>query len=70
VCRDLCGVLAPESRYEDVYRDLIRCLKSLKFSDEYIRQSQSIDPMPDQDVITGNLSILGNLLKEICETFG
>ena len=70
VCRDLCGVLAPEGRYEDVYEDLIRCLKSLKFSDEYIRESQSVDPMPDQTVITANLNILGNLLKAICETFG
>lgn len=70
-CYSLCGVLAPEDRYDAVFEDLLGCLESLTFTNAYIRASQSSSvPMVEQRVITGNLKLYCNILRELYETFG
>ena len=70
-CRDLCGVLAPEDRYDEVFEDLLQCLTSIEFSQEYIVKSQNSDfPLAPQPTITANLNSLAGVLYEMRERFG
>ena len=52
---DLTGIMAPVDRYGDVFEDLLTCIKSIRFTDQYIALSQRTSlPMSPQAVITEN----------------
>jgi|GEM_PF-727740 len=56
---DLSGIMAPTDRYGDVFEDLLACLKSIRFTDQYIQVSQRTQfPMLPQARITQNLEFL------------
>ncbi|MBQ6663049.1 MAG: M4 family metallopeptidase [Firmicutes bacterium] len=64
-CRDLCGVLAPADRYDEVFGTLVQCMASIRFTNNYILQSQQTDPMADQATISANLAWLGDIMYEV-----
>lgn len=67
---DTSGIMAPVDRYDDVFDDLLTCLKSLKFNDAYIEASQRTSyPMAKQSVITDNLAFLANVHTVVYETY-
>ena len=69
--RDLSGIMAPSDRYEYVFDDLLACLKSITFTDDYIRASQrSVGPMASQAVISDNLEFLCRVHTAIYENYG
>ena len=52
---DMIGIMAPVDRYGDVFEDLLTCIKSIRFTDQYIQLSQRTSlPMSPQAVITEN----------------
>ena len=56
---DMIGIMAPVDRYGDVFEDLLTCLKSIRFTDQYIQASQVTQfPMSPQSVITENEEFL------------
>ena len=68
---DLSGVMAPVDRYDDVFDDLLTCLRSLKFSDGYIEASQRTSyPMARQSVITSNLDFLATVHTTVYGKYG
>lgn len=70
-CRNLYGILAPADRYDEVFDTLQECLKSLRFTPEYIRSSWGAnDPMADQATITRNTQILADVLRALYDTYG
>ena len=67
---DLSGVMAPVDRYDDIFDDLLACLKSLTFTDGYIEASQRTSyPMARQSVITSNLNFLASVHTAVYETY-
>ena len=53
------GVMAPEDRYGSVFADLLACLGSIRFTEEYVRASQRTNfPLASTPVRTENLEFL------------
>ena len=69
-CHDLCGILAPEGRYDDVFEPLLQCMMSLQFSQNYIIKSQNSDfPMAPQSTITASMTTLASVLYDMHEAY-
>ena len=69
---DLGGVMAPEDRYGSVFADLLACLGSIRFTEEYVRASQRTNfPLASTPVRTENLEFLckvhATLLKKYAQ---
>ena len=69
-CRDLFGILAPADRYADVFDILTECLTSLRFTDGYIKASQTIDPMATMPEIIEGEKFLVNILTTVYHKYG
>ena len=69
-CRDLFGILAPADRYADVFDILTECLTSLRFTDGYIKASQSVDPMASMSQIIEGEKLLVRILSAAYQTYG
>ncbi len=70
-CDNLYGILAPASRYDQVFDTLLECLQSLQFSPDYIRASQSTQaPMADQRTLTAAFVTLSKILRAIYVQYG
>lgn len=56
---DLGGIMAPVDRYPEVFEDLLTCLKSIRFTDNYIKASQATPyPMASTAIRTEHLDFL------------
>lgn len=69
--RDMCGILAPDDRYDEVFETLLTCLKSIRFSQEYIDASYRTGAadyyMPSQTEFSAGLETIGEILTAMHE---
>lgn len=56
---DMTGIMAPTDRYGDVFEDLLTCLKSIRFTEQYIQASQATQfPMAPLATIIENTEFI------------
>ena len=66
-CFGLMGVSCPNDGFDDCVEDLITCVTSIQFSQDYINTSQySGLPLDDNETIKKNMATVGSVIYQIC----
>lgn len=66
-CYGLMGVSCPNGDFNDCAEDLITCVTSIQFSQDYINTSKYSDlPLDDNETIKKNMGIVARVLNQIC----
>lgn len=67
-CYGLMGVACPQEDFDQYYADMLTCLTSIQFSEDYITASQSSQlPMNDNQTIQAALSAEADAIFELCD---
>ncbi len=60
------GVLCPINEFDTLYQDMLKCVGSLQFTEDYIRMSQSSSlPLAENGLITYNFGLITNAMDSL-----
>lgn len=61
-----CGVLCPYGEFDAMYQDMLQCLGSLQFTEDYIKMSQSSSlPLAENGLITYNFGLITGAMDSL-----